>query len=119
MPIAGGGYGFGEVYSGGNTNAPAAPTDCASECFIVNPNGPSIATSLSPASPVSIGTAVHDTATLTGATATAGGSVTYTVYSESTCRVAVKIGRASGREREEISVGAASLKKKSTGRGDC
>jgi len=45
---------------------------------------PSIATVLS-AESVPIGTAVHDTATLTGASATAGGTVTYTVYSNNTC----------------------------------
>jgi hypothetical protein len=45
---------------------------------------PTIATSLS-ASAVDPGTAVHDSATLTGATANAGGTVTYTVYSDSSC----------------------------------
>jgi hypothetical protein len=45
---------------------------------------PTIATILS-ASSVSIGTTVHDTATLSGATAGAGGTVTYTVYSDSGC----------------------------------
>lgn len=45
---------------------------------------PTITTALS-ASSVSIGTAVHDSATLSGASATAGGTVTYTVYSDNTC----------------------------------
>jgi hypothetical protein len=40
---------------------------------------PTIATTLS-ANPVSIGTAMHDSATLTGATAGAGGTVTYSAY---------------------------------------
>jgi hypothetical protein len=45
---------------------------------------PTISTSLSD-STVRVGDAVHDSATLTGATADAGGTVTYTVYSDSTC----------------------------------
>jgi hypothetical protein len=45
---------------------------------------PSIGTKLS-ASSVSIGTTVNDTATLSGATASAGGTVTYTVFSDSGC----------------------------------
>ncbi len=46
---------------------------------------PRIATTLS-ATTVGIGTAVHDSAALTGATATAGGTVTYTVYkNDSSC----------------------------------
>src|SRR5205823_2870682 len=35
--------------------------------------------------PVTVGTVVNDTATLTGATATAGGTVTYSVYTDNTC----------------------------------
>jgi hypothetical protein len=46
--------------------------------------GPSISTLLSDAT-VNIGDQVHDTATLTGATADAGGTVTYTVYDNNTC----------------------------------
>jgi hypothetical protein len=45
---------------------------------------PSITTTLS-ASSVATGTPVHDSATLTGATADAGGTVTYTVYTNNTC----------------------------------
>jgi hypothetical protein len=47
-------------------------------------NSPTIATTLS-ATNVSIGTAVHDSSALTGASATAGGTVTYTVYTNNTC----------------------------------
>jgi hypothetical protein len=56
------------------------------ECTYTNHtnNNPSIATTLS-ATTVSIGDPVHDSATLTGATADAGGTVTYTVYSDSSC----------------------------------
>ena len=43
-----------------------------------------ITTTLS-ASSITVGGSVHDSATLTGATADAGGTVTYTVYDNNTC----------------------------------
>ena len=49
---------------------------------------PTISTKLS-ATPVPIGTAVTDSATLSGATGDAGGTVTYAVYSDSACTVLV------------------------------
>jgi hypothetical protein len=71
------------VYSGdGDNNGATSP--CTSEQLVVNPNNPKISTTLS-ASTVNIGDPVHDSATLTGATANAGGTVTYTVYSDNTC----------------------------------
>jgi hypothetical protein len=45
---------------------------------------PSIATTLS-AETITVGGTVHDSATLTGATANAGGTVTYKVYTNATC----------------------------------
>jgi hypothetical protein len=45
---------------------------------------PTIATTLS-ANPVDVGSTVHDSATLSGATADADGTVTYTVYTNSSC----------------------------------
>jgi hypothetical protein len=45
---------------------------------------PSISTTLS-ATTIEVGGTVHDSATLTGASATAGGTVTYTVYTNNTC----------------------------------
>ncbi len=45
---------------------------------------PSISTTLS-ASSVEVGSTVHDSATLSGATSDAGGTVTYTVYTDSAC----------------------------------
>jgi hypothetical protein len=45
---------------------------------------PTIATTLS-ATTVTVGDSVQDSATLTGATSTAGGTVTYTVYTDNTC----------------------------------
>ena len=52
------------------------PTNCV--------KSPTLSTSLSPSS-VTVGQSTHDTATLTGATSNAGGSVTYTVYTNNTC----------------------------------
>src|SRR5262249_37411493 len=45
---------------------------------------PTIATTQSSSS-ITVGGSVHDSATLTGATTTAGGTVTYTVYTNNTC----------------------------------
>jgi hypothetical protein len=70
-------------YSGDSINQPAKSA-CTSEILTVGKASPSIATTLS-ATSVAIGTAVHDSSTLTGASATAGGTVTYTVYSDSAC----------------------------------
>jgi hypothetical protein len=70
------------VYSG-DANNNGATSDCTSEKLLVKTT-PSISTTLS-ANPVNIGAPVHDSATLTGATADAGGTVTYTVYSDNTC----------------------------------
>jgi hypothetical protein len=56
------------------------------ECTYTNHTNrsPSIATTLS-AETITVGGTVHDSATLTGATADAGGTVTYTVYTNNTC----------------------------------
>ncbi|MEA5454180.1 hypothetical protein SPF06_05530 [Sinomonas sp. JGH33] len=47
-------------------------------------NSPTIATTLS-ATTITVGGTVHDSATLTGESSTAGGTVTYTVYTNNTC----------------------------------
>src|SRR5260370_8458649 len=52
---------------------------CTSEKLVIGPNSPTIATTLSE-STGAIGDTVHDSSTLSGATANAGGTVTYTVY---------------------------------------
>ena len=54
---------------------------CADEPVVVAKNAPTIATLLSDLGPIAIGGSVHDSATLTGATADAGGSVKYAFYS--------------------------------------
>jgi hypothetical protein len=71
------------VYSGDANNNPASSV-CTSEHLVVNKRNPTIATTLS-ATSVTIGSTVHDSATLTGATSDAGGTVTYTVYTNNTC----------------------------------
>jgi hypothetical protein len=50
----------------------------------IAPCAPTITTTLS-ATSVGVGTAVHDSAALMGATSDAGGTVTYTVYTNNTC----------------------------------
>ncbi len=54
------------------------------EPFTVNKASPSISTTLSAGS-VNAGTMVHDSSTLSNATSNAGGTVTYTVYTDSSC----------------------------------
>ena len=70
-------------YSGDINNAPGS-SGCASDPVSVNQNAPSISTQLS-GTAVDIGASVYDTATLSGSGATAGGSVTYNVYSGANC----------------------------------
>src|SRR5262249_60034761 len=73
------------TYGGDNKKTGVVKRGCAAWPSVVNPNGPSVNTVLVPASPVSIGTAVHDTSTLTGATADAGGTISYAIYTNNTC----------------------------------
>jgi hypothetical protein len=46
---------------------------------------PSVTTTIVPAGPLALGSTAHHTATLTGATANAGGTITYKLYDNSTC----------------------------------
>jgi hypothetical protein len=78
------------VYSGDPNNDPATSV-CTSEHLLVTPKKPGITTTLS-ATTIEVGGTVHDSATLTGATADAGGTVTYTVYSDSACTQVVASG---------------------------
>jgi hypothetical protein len=84
---------FQASYSGDAFNV-ATTSACTSEQIIIAPNTPSIATSIKLASDGSslgnpangtIPTTVYDTATLTNATANAGGTVTYRLYTNSAC----------------------------------
>ncbi|MES2007138.1 MAG: hypothetical protein V4436_03445 [Patescibacteria group bacterium] len=49
---------------------------------------PTVSTLLSDLGPVSAGATVHDSATISGATPTAGGSIQYIVYSDDACSIA-------------------------------
>ncbi|MDX6200095.1 MAG: hypothetical protein QOJ79_3246 [Actinomycetota bacterium] len=80
-----GSYSFQAVYSG-DANNNGATSVCSTEQLLVKAN-PSIATALSDAT-ISVGGSVNDTASLTGATATAGGTVTYHAYAgANTCPI--------------------------------
>jgi hypothetical protein len=79
---AAGTYYWQAVYSG-DANNNGATSACTSEKLVVKTN-PSITTTLS-AITANVGDTVHDSATLSGATADAGGTVTYTVYSDNSC----------------------------------
>src|SRR5206468_3517118 len=68
-----GNYFWAAFYSGDVNNNPAV-SDCSTELLVVNPLTPGITTVLS-AGTIEIGTSVHDTATLQGATPDAGGTV--------------------------------------------
>jgi hypothetical protein len=68
----------------GDANNNATTSGCAADALTVTPASPGITTQLSTNS-VTIGATVHDGSTLSGATASAGGTVTYDVYSNDTC----------------------------------
>ena len=99
------------VYSGDSNNN-GASSPCLSEQIVIGKNSPSIATQLS-ASTGAIGDTVHDSSTLTGATANAGGTVTYTVYTNNTCSTGAQErghqdgdrGRRSGLDRNPVQLG--------------
>ncbi len=69
------------VTSAGSNITAASATICGTNAAL---NSPTIATILSSNS-ITLGGIVHDSAILTGATATAGGTVTYTIYTNNTC----------------------------------
>ena len=80
------------TYNGdANNNAVSGSCNDANESVVVNPAQPTIATSLvgdgqnGASISVVLGTTVHDTSTLSGATATAGGTVHYQVFTNVGC----------------------------------
>ncbi|TMF84983.1 MAG: hypothetical protein E6I08_14600 [Chloroflexi bacterium] len=87
-------YQFIATYSGDAVHT-GSTSSCGSERFTVNKLSPSLGTqivndsnsgtALANGASVAIGTTVHDTATFAGATAGAGGTVTYNLYSGSAC----------------------------------
>jgi hypothetical protein len=94
-PTAAGDYCFFATWAG-DDNYPdgASVTDFSDECFTVTPNQPGIITQVSDAGPVNPGTAVSDTATISGlATPSAGtgGTITFNAYGpdDATCTTSV------------------------------
>lgn len=71
------------VYSG-DANNNGATSACNSEVLTVNKANPTLTTSLFQNS-ITVGGSANDTSALSGAVASAGGTVTYTAYSNSTC----------------------------------
>ncbi len=69
----------------GDHAADPGPYDSTSATRPAKCSAPTITTVLVPSSPVKIGSVVHDTATLSNATENAGGTVTYTYYTNDTC----------------------------------
>ncbi len=78
---AGNGYSFKAHYQGDANNV---AVDSACEPLTVTKASPSIATTLS-ATTIVVGGSVTDSATLSGATGNAGGTVTYNMYDNSGC----------------------------------
>ena len=76
-----GGYGWKAIYSGDANNS-GATSSC--ESLNVTLATPTITTTLSN-STVPAGSSVYDTATLSGATPNAGGTVTYVLFSDGNC----------------------------------
>ena len=70
-------------YSGDSNNA-SAISGCGTDPVFVSANVPTVITQASAPS-VSIGSSIYDTATLSGDTPTAGGTMTYSVYSNANC----------------------------------
>jgi hypothetical protein len=86
-PTAAGTYYWTASYTGdANTNTKGISSSCgdANESSVVGKNSPSITTTLSDDT-IAVGDSIHDSATLSGASANAGGTVTYTVYTDSSC----------------------------------
>jgi uncharacterized repeat protein (TIGR01451 family) len=87
-PLAAGAYSFNAQYLSG-TDAHYSDSDVsACEPFTVLKKSPTVSTLLSE-STGNVGDSVHDSATLNGATANAGGTISYAVYSDNTCTTLV------------------------------
>src|SRR5437764_13590857 len=76
---------FVATYSGDNNNTGPVSSGCAAEPLTVSPNTPGVSTVVVPAGPIKIGDSAHDTASLTGATSDAGGTISYALYSKNDC----------------------------------
>jgi uncharacterized repeat protein (TIGR01451 family) len=94
-------YRWRATYNGDvNNSAVTGACNAANENVVVNPTSPTITTSLVGGGQtgahitVPLGTAVHDTSTLSGVTADAGGTVHYQVFTDSQCTTLMSGGDA-------------------------
>ncbi len=77
-------FSFQAFYSGDQNNSPANSV-CATEVLTVNKATPSISTTLIAPTTILAGQSIQDSATLTGATFNAGGTVTYSLFNGGAC----------------------------------
>ena len=80
-------YFFVATYSGDSNNLPVA-SGCAAEPLVLGPSQPALATTASPTT-ATAPAALFDAASLTGATSTAAGTLTFRLYSDATCSTEV------------------------------
>jgi len=90
-PSVAGTYTWGVAFTGDTYNSSYSACGGSSEIVTISKASPTIATLLSKESG-QVGDKVHDTAALTGATSTAGGTVKYTVYTDSACTLVAQDG---------------------------
>jgi hypothetical protein len=84
IPQATGTYYWKVAYAGDSNNNAFSACGGNTEKIVIGSKAPAISTKLS-ATSANIGDTVHDTATISGATSTAGGTVTYTVFTSTDC----------------------------------
>ena len=87
-PLAAGDYSFHAQYLAGTDAHYSDSEVSACEPFTVLKTTPSVSTQLSESSG-NVGDTVHDSATINGATADAGGTISYAVYSDNECSTLV------------------------------
>jgi len=90
-PSVVGTYTWGVAFTGDTYNYSYSACGGSSEIVTISKASPTIATLLSKENG-QVGDKVHDTAALTGATSTAGGTVKYTVYTDSACTLVAQDG---------------------------
>src|SRR2546428_9350 len=104
-PLAAGAYSFKATYNG---DANYVGSTAACEPLTVNKGPPPLSTAIAPASPVALGTAVHDTATFSGLTSgfSPTGTVTYKFFTGS-CSGSLST-LFSGDGMEDVTIGSGS-----------
>ncbi len=84
-PTSAGSYSYNALYSGDGPSGPNLPATSACEPLTVTTLSPTITTTVVPGTSISLGTAVHDTATLSGGFSPITGTVTYHFYTTFDC----------------------------------